>query len=136
MIDAVAKEKGIDRKVLIETVEQAILKAAQNAFGEDRELEAKFSEETGQIDLFMYMTIVEGDGPPEKPGSEVSLNEARKAGLEAELGEELGFQIFYLPKDLEKARDQDREFGRILKIEVQRAQLGRIAAQAAKQVLI
>jgi transcription termination/antitermination protein NusA len=40
MIDAVAKEKGIDRKVLVETVEQAILKAAQNAFGEDRELEA------------------------------------------------------------------------------------------------
>src|SRR4051812_33055342 len=106
MIDAVAKEKGIDRKVLVETVEQAILKAAQNAFGEDRELEAKFSDETGQIDLFMYMTVVDiaAGTPVEKPGSEVSLDEAQKSGLEAEVGEELGFQIFYLPKDIEKAR--------------------------------
>jgi len=134
MIDAVAKEKGIDRKVLVETVEQAILKAGQNAFGEDRELEAKFSEETGQVDLFMYMTVVESEVT--KPASEVTLEEAQKAGLEAELGEELGFQIFYLPKDLEKARQQDKEFGKILKIEMQRAQFGRIAAQAAKQVLI
>ncbi len=134
MIDAVAKEKGIDRKVLVETVEQAILKAAQNAFGEDRELEAKFSEEAGQVDLFMYMTVVEGEVT--KPGSEITLDDATKAGLEAEPGEELGFQIFYLPKDIEKARQQDREFGKILRIEMQRAQFGRIAAQAAKQVLI
>jgi len=134
MIDAVAKEKGIDRKVLVETVEQAILKAGQNAFGEDRELEAKFSEDTGQVDLFMYMTVVEGEVT--KPGSEITMEEAKKSGLEAEVGEELGFQIFYLPKDLEKARQQDRDFGRILKIEMQRAQFGRIAAQAAKQVLI
>ncbi len=134
MIDAVAKEKGIDRKVLVETVEQAILKAAQNAFGEDRELEAKFSEEAGQVDLFMYMTVVEGEVT--KPGSEITLDDATKAGLEAEPGEELGFQIFYLPKDIEKARQQDREFGTILRIEMQRAQFGRIAAQAAKQVLI
>ncbi len=136
MIDAVAKEKGIDRKVLVETVEQAILKAAQNAFGEDRELEAKFSDETGQIDLFMYMTVVDEGTVVEKPGSEVSLAEALKSGLEAEVGEELGFQVFYLPKDIEKARQQDKEFGKILKIEMQRAQFGRIAAQAAKQVLI
>lgn len=134
MIDAVAKEKGIDRKVLVETVEQAILKAAQNAFGEDRELEAKFNEESGQIDLFMYMTVVETT--VEKPGSEVSLADAKASGLEAEVGEELGFQIFYLPKDIDKARQQDKEFGKILKIEMQRAQFGRIAAQAAKQVLI
>ncbi|MFI5297000.1 MAG: transcription termination factor NusA [Polyangiales bacterium] len=135
MIDLVAKEKGIDRKVLVETVEQAILKAGQNAFGEDRELEAKFSDETGQIDLFMYMTVVD-KGPVEKPGSEVTIEDAHASGLEAELGEELGFQIFYLPKDIEKARTQDKEFGKILKIEMQRAQFGRIAAQAAKQVLI
>src|SRR5689334_15871024 len=112
MIDAVAKEKGIDRKVLVETVEQAILKAAQNAFGEDRELEAKFNEESGQIDLFMYMTVVELT--VEKPGSEVSLADAKTSGLEADVGEELGFQIFYLPKDIEKARQQDKEFGKIL----------------------
>src|SRR4051812_4602314 len=111
MIDLVAKEKGIDRKVLVETVEQAILKAAQNAFGEDRELEAKFSDETGQVDLFMYMTVIEGEVT--KPGSEITMEDAKKAGLEADLGEELGFQIFYLPKDLEKARQQDREFGKI-----------------------
>ena len=134
MIDMVAKEKGIERKVLVETVEQAILKAAQNAFGEDRELEAKFSEESGQVDLHMYMTVV--DRPVEKPGSEVTSEEAKGSGLEADIGEELGFQIFYLPKDLERAKEQDRDFGKILKIPMTATQFGRIAAQAAKQVLI
>ena len=39
MIEQVAREKGLDRKVLVETMEQAILKAAQAAFGQEREPE-------------------------------------------------------------------------------------------------
>ena len=48
ILDQVAKEKGIDKKILVETIEAAILKAAQSAFGPTRELEARFNDDTGQ----------------------------------------------------------------------------------------
>src|SRR5580658_10326707 len=58
-IDMVAKDKGIDKGRLIKTVEEAILKAAQSVFGINREMEARFNEDSGQVDLFQYMTVVD-----------------------------------------------------------------------------
>jgi N utilization substance protein A len=133
ILEQVAKEKGIDKKILVDTIEAAILKAAQSAFGPTRELEARFSEETGQVDLFQYMTVVEKVGEPER---EISFDDAKRRGLEAELGEELGFQVFWRLEDTEKARAQDKEFGDLLKLKQARSAFGRIAAQTAKQVLL
>ena len=132
-IDVVAKEKGLDRGRLVATVEEAILKAAQSVFGANRELEAKFNEVTGQIDLFQYMLVVEELDDDER---EISLEDAKKYGLDAELGEELGFQIFWHPKDARDAMKQDAEYGDLLQVKQARAAFGRIAAQTAKQVLI
>src|SRR3954464_6373181 len=133
IVEQVAQEKGIDKKVLIETMEAAILKAAQAAFGPTRELEARFNEESGNIDLFQYMTVVEEVTTPER---EIALDVARKHGLEAEIGEELGFQVFWHPRDAERARQQDKEFGSVLDMKQARTTFGRIAAQTAKQVLL
>ncbi|MBI5536249.1 MAG: transcription termination/antitermination protein NusA [Deltaproteobacteria bacterium] len=133
ILEQVAKEKGIEKKVLIESVEAAIHKAAQSAFGATRELEARFSEDSGQVDLFQYMTVVE---KVEEPERQISLEDARKYGLEADIGEELGFQVFWRADDAERARTQDEEFGDLLKLKQARAAFGRIAAQAAKQVLL
>jgi N utilization substance protein A len=132
-IEMVAKDKGIDKARLIKTVEEAILKAAQSAFGPMRELEARFNEETGQVDLFQYMTVVDDVSDDDR---EIALEDAQKAGLSAELGEELGFQIFWHPADAKKAAEQDREFGDLLRVKQARTAFGRIAAQTAKQVLI
>ncbi|HMJ51916.1 MAG TPA: transcription termination factor NusA [Polyangiaceae bacterium] len=133
ILEQVAKEKGIDKKILVDTIEAAILKAAQSAFGPTRELEARFSEETGQVDLFQYMTVVEKVTEPER---EIAFEDAKRRGLEAELGEELGFQVFWRLEDTEKARAQDKEFGDLLKLKQARSAFGRIAAQTAKQVLL
>ncbi len=133
MVEQVAREKGIDKKVLIETMEAAIQKAAQAAFGPTRELEARFNEETGTIDLFQYMTVVEEVEDPER---QLSVAEASEHGLEAELGEELGFQIFWHPRDAAQAAQQDKEFGDLLDMKQARSTFGRIAAQTAKQVLL
>src|SRR5882724_1985092 len=132
-IEMVAKDKGIDKTRLIKTVEEAILKAAQSAFGPTRELEARFNEDSGQIDLFQYMTVVDDPSDEER---EIALEDAQKAGLQAELGEELGFQIFWHPSDAKKAAEQDKEFGDLLNVKQARSAFGRIAAQTAKQVLI
>jgi N utilization substance protein A len=133
IVDQVAQEKGIDKAVLVETMEAAILKAAQAAFGPTRELEAQYNDETGSIDLFQYMRVVEQVTQPER---EISADLARKHGLEADLGEELGFQVFWHPRDAEKARQQDKEFGSVLDMKQARSSFGRIAAQTAKQVLL
>jgi N utilization substance protein A len=133
IVDQVAAEKGIDRQVLIETMEAAILKAAQAAFGPTRELEARFNSDTGNIDLFQYMTVVEAVATPER---EIAVDVARKHGLEAEVGEELGFQVFWHPRDADRAKQQDKEFGSVLDMKQARSTFGRIAAQAAKQVLL
>jgi N utilization substance protein A len=133
IIDQVSKEKGINPQILIETMEQAILTAAKRTFGINRELEARYNEETGAVDLYQYMTVVE---KVENPEREIGAVDAKRYGLEAELGEELGFQIFYLKEDTERARQQDREFGDLLKLSTQRQGFGRIAAQTAKQVII
>src|SRR5262252_6349055 len=133
ILEQVAKEKGIDRKILVETIEAAIFKAAQSVFGPNRELEARFNEETGQVDLFQYMTVVDD---PSDDDRELSLEDAEAHGLQAELGEELGFQIYWHPNDAKKATDQDKEFGDLLRVKQARSAFGRIAAQTAKQVLI
>ena len=133
VIEQVSQEKGIDAKILVEATEQAILTAAKKTFGPDRELEAKFNNETGAVDLFQYMTVVEA---VENSEQEITVEEAETHGLEAEIGEELGFQIFYLPEDREKAREQDEQFGELLGLDQTRSRFGRIAAQTAKQVII
>jgi len=133
IVEQVAQEKGIDKKILIETMEAAILKAAQTAFGPNRELEARFNPESGNIDLFQYMTVVEAVTLPER---EIALDVARKHGLDAEVGEDLGFQVFWHPRDAERARQQDKEFGAVLDMKQARSAFGRIAAQTAKQVLL
>jgi N utilization substance protein A len=133
IIDQVSREKGIDPKILVETMEQAILTAAKRTFGPNRELEARYNENIGQVDLFQYMTVVEDVSDPER---EISETDAKRYGLEADLGEELGFQIFYLKEDTDKARQQDKEFGDLLKLQQARHGFGRIAAQTAKQVII
>ncbi len=133
IIEQVSKEKGIDESVLVETMEQAILTAAKRTFGMTRELEARFNPDTGNVDLFQYMTVVEDVEDPER---QISVEDARRHDLEADLGEELGFQIFYLESDGEKARQQDRDFGEVLRMRQHRQGFGRIAAQTAKQVII
>src|SRR5690349_599999 len=133
IIDQVSKEKGINSAILVETMEQAILTAAKRTFGINRELEARYNEETGAVDLYQYMTVVE---KVENPEREIGAVDAKRYGLEADLGEELGFQIFYMKEDTERARQQDREFGDLLKLSQQRQGFGRIAAQTAKQVII
>jgi N utilization substance protein A len=133
VLEEVAKEKGIDKQALIETIEAAIVKAAQNTFGANRELEARYNPDTGQVDLFQYMTVVEEVKEPER---EISMDDVKRLNLGAELGEELGFQIFWREEDKDKAKQQDKEYGDLLKLRQARASFGRIAAQTAKQVLL
>jgi len=135
IIEQVGKDKGIDRTVLIETLEQAILTAAKKTFGQHREMESRFNEETGAVDLFLILEVV-SDEEDTLSGRYISMSEAEKYGLEAAPGDELLFQVFYRPEDQEQAKEQDESFGELLDLRTYRRGFGRIAAQTAKQVII
>jgi N utilization substance protein A len=132
-IDKVAKDKGIERAVFVDAIRTAILSAARKLLGPTRELIARFNEKTGEVDLFQYMTIVDVVTSDEL---EISLEDARRVGLEAEVGEQLAFPVFYRPEDEKKAAEQEKRYGDMLKLQTVRKGFGRIAAQAAKQVII
>ena len=60
VIDQVGRDKNIDRSVLMQALEQAILTAAKKTFGVNREMEAQYNEDTGCVDLFLIVNVVEG----------------------------------------------------------------------------
>ncbi len=131
-IEKVAKDKGIDRMVFVDAIRSAILSAARKLLGPDRELMVRYNEKTSEIDLFQYMTIVDVVTNPE---TEISLEDATRLKLAAEAGEQLAFPVYYRKNDEKKAAEQEKRYGDLLKLESVRKGFGRIAAQAAKQVI-
>lgn len=95
--------------MLIEGLEEAVMSAAKKKFGMRREMEAQFNEETGEMELFQFRTVV---NQVEDEQTEISLSEAKQLDPEAELADEIGSQMTNV------------------------SELGRIAAQSAKQVII
>ncbi len=132
VLDQVCAEKNISREVLVETVEQAVATAAKKVF-EEREIEANFDPETGNINLFQVLYVVDEVQAKER---EISLEQAHRAGLEAEVGDELLFQIFYLDADKKRAEQQAKDYAEIDALQFGQHGFGRIAAQTAKQVII
>ncbi|MCJ7493301.1 MAG: transcription termination factor NusA [Deltaproteobacteria bacterium] len=108
IIDQVGKDKGIDKTILIDALEQALLAAARKKYGPKQEIEAKYNEEAGELELFQFKTVVKD---VKNPPAEISLKEAKELDADVEIGDSLGTKI-----DI--------------------AEFGRIAAQTAKQVII
>jgi N utilization substance protein A len=132
MLDHAAKEMDLPREVLVKAIEDAIETAAHRIFGAERELEANYNTETGSVDLLQFMAVVDEIDDEHR---EITLDQAKLVDPDAEVGDELGFQIFYLDKDKDKAEAEDRKHGDILGIKQARSNFGRIAAQTAKQVI-
>ena len=61
VLEKVGKDKNIEKSVLIGALEQAILPAAKRTFGMARDMEAKYNAESGSVDLFLIINVVEDD---------------------------------------------------------------------------
>ncbi len=107
-IELVGRDKGIKKEILVEALESALLTAARRIYGSDRDIEAHFNVDNGEIELFEFKTVVDA---VKDPILEVLLKEARKNDPEVEIGDSIGLKL-------------------------DATELGRIAAQAAKQVII
>ncbi len=133
VLDQVSKDKGIEKEVLIRALEEAILAAAKRTFGAERNLTARYNEEKGAVDLSQTIKVVE---VLEDGFNEITVKEAEQRGIGVDVGDEMVFPIFYLDQDQAAAREQDEEYGDILRLKTYRRSFGRIAAQTAKQVII
>ncbi len=106
--DAVAREKVIDRQIVLEAMADAIAKAARSRYGAETDVHAEIHPKTGELRLSRHLLVVE---QIENDAREVSLTDARKRNPAAQLGDEISETL--PPFDF-----------------------GRIAAQSAKQVIV
>jgi N utilization substance protein A len=107
-IDQIAKDKGIDRMEIIRAVEEAMKQAARRDRGAETEIEARYNEELGEIELFEFRDVVE---TVQDDTTQITVEDARRFDPDAEPGDEIGVKL------------DTSGFGRIL-------------AQTAKQVII
>jgi len=92
--DAVAREKNIDKEIVIEAIEEAVQKGAKSRYGAHHDIRAKMDPKTGEMSLTRHVTIVEDDWQPEDELEEfndsamVRLKDALKRDPEAVVGKE------------------------------------------------
>ena len=104
--EAVAQEKMIDKSIVIAALEEAIAKAAKSNYGEENEVIVEINQDNGDISISRKMLVVDD---VKNKFLEITLKAAKKINGAAQIGDQL---LDPLPLDF-----------------------GRIAAQAAKQVI-
>ena len=106
--DAVAREKSIDRGIVITAMEDAIAKAARSRYGAETDVHAEINSKTGELRLARHLLVVDN---VETPSNQISLEDARRLNPGAQIGDTLADTLPPL-------------------------EYGRIAAQSAKQVIV
>ena len=106
--DAVAREKAIDRRIVLGAMEDAIAKAARSRYGSETEVRAEIDPKSGELHLSRHMLVVDA---VENPAMQISLDEARRRHPAAQIGDTIADPLPPL-------------------------EYGRIAAQSAKQVIV
>jgi len=110
--DAVAREKGIDREIVLGAMEEAIQKAGRSKYGHDHDIRATIDRKNGAIEMKRYREVVEKiDEEEEEEVRLLTLEQAQREKKDAKIGD---FLIDELPP----------------------LDFGRIAAQTAKQVIV
>jgi len=108
VIDQVSRDKGIDREVLITALEEALKSAARKKFGNKIDIEVKYRDDTGEIEVFQFKEVVD---EITEPDIQIHIDDAYELDPECEIGDSLGTKM-------------------------DTGSFGRIAAQSAKQVII
>ncbi len=107
-LEQLEKERGIDKEILVEAIEQALISAYKRNFGSAQNVEVNLEKSSGEIRVYALKTIVE---EVTDSATEMSLEQAKRFGADFEIGD-------------------------IVEVEVTPRKFGRIAAQTAKQVVM
>src|SRR5882672_9400664 len=88
-IDALSREKGIDPKIVVGAVADAIVVATRKYYKTQETLRAELDNETGKISAFAVRAVVETPEQVEDPLLQITLDDARKVDPNLEVGGEL-----------------------------------------------
>jgi len=110
LVDALAREKNVEREIVFEALESALASATKKRFTEESDVRVQIDREDGDYEAFRRWQVVP-DGELEDHDLQIILTEARKQQADIELEE-------FIEEELEPV------------------ELGRIGAQAAKQVIL
>lgn len=108
IVEAVSREKGVTKDQLIDALEQAVQVAGKKKYGQEHNIKAEINKKTGEIQLFRVLDVVE---EPEDLLTQISFDDAKEKKLDVQIGD----QIYELLPPID---------------------LGRVAAQTAKKVII
>src|SRR3954462_12381662 len=115
VVDAVANEKGVPREVIFDAMEAALASAAKKRYpDEDPDIRVEIDRNTGDYETFRRWDIIANDGEMEDPSFQIRLMDAEDEAGEGEVA----------------------EVGGAIEHQIENAEFGRIAAQAAKQVIV
>ena len=109
LIDQVSKERGIEKQIVINSIVQGLLSAARKKYGTYRDIEVKYNEKNGQLELYEFKEVVKDDQFIDDQ-IEIKLSEALIMDPEAQVSDQIGVPL--------QAKD-----------------LGRIDAHAARQIV-
>ncbi len=109
LIEQMGKDRGIDKQIITEALEAAMLTAARKKLGQDVEIEAHYNDDAGEIEVFQFKTVVDKVLDPET-------------------------QIAH--EDDRRTLDEGAEPGDSLGMKIETSSFGRIAVQMAKQIII
>ncbi len=109
-IELLSSEKGIDPRIVVGAVEEAIALATRKFYKTQENMRGELNKETGEITAYIYKTVVGDDVEIEDPVNQISLTEANELAPGVEVGSEIRMYRDTSP-------------------------LGRIAAQLAKQII-
>ena len=107
-LDVLEKEKNISKDTLLEAIEQSLIQACKNHFGKADNVHVSINPETCDFSVYAERTVAEF---VEDPALEISLAEAQKINVNAEVGD-------------------------VVKVQIQSKEFGRIATQNAKNVIL
>ncbi len=107
-IEQIAKDKGIEKELLVDTLEDAVRTSVVKKYGDDLDVEVRFNEDSGEIEVYQFKIVVDDVA---NDINQIDIDEAKLLDPSVMLDDEMGFRL--------KVED-----------------LGRIAAQSAKQVII
>jgi transcription termination/antitermination protein NusA len=109
LIEQMCKDRGIEKNIIVEALEAAMLTAARKKLGPHTEIEAHYNEDAGEIEVFQFKTVEEKITSPE---TQISFETARREF------------------------DGEAEIGDVLGIKLDTNTFGRVAVQTAKQIII
>jgi len=130
VVDSIANEKGVDKSVIFEAIEQALATVAARRYSEEVDVRVAIDPETGDYDTFRFWTVVADDVEIEEPGKQIPLSKAKEIDTDLDVGDVVEEQVDS-PEFGRRAVEQAKQ---VITQKVREAERTKVADQFAERI--